>query len=106
MSINVCGGFEWTIYDETTNQESKSLTLVNRREAFPIWSVYIRRAGDQYWGEDQLPDRVLGVGESYTWTIPWNGCYIDVKATTFTGLSTERRNLNVCGGMVWTVYDN
>lgn len=102
--VNVCHGFEWTVYDEKTNQQSNSLTVVNGRDVFPIWSVYIRPAGQVSWGQDQLGGRTIGVGESYTWTISW-GCNVDVKATTFTGLSTVRMNLNVCGGMVWTVYD-
>ena len=106
LKVNVCGGFEWTIYDEKRKQQSKNLKVINRRQNFPIWKVYITPAGRASWGQDQLGDQIINAGESHTWNIPWDGCYVDVKAVTFTGLSTERRNLNVCGGMVWSVYDN
>jgi len=116
-NLNVCGGAEWTVYDEkpsqqrrasyeaTPQQQNKSLQLVNKREAFPIWKVYITSAGELDWGQDQLGDKTLGAGQSQTWTIPWDGCYVDVRAVTFTGIAVERRNLNVCGGTVWTVFD-
>ena len=83
----------------------KSLKIMNKRDAFPIWQVYITPAGQPDWGQDQLGNETINAGESYTWTIPWAGCQVDVKAVTFTGLSTERMGLNVCGGMVWTIYD-
>jgi hypothetical protein len=105
--VDVCGGFEWTLYDEKPKQkqQGKTLQIVNRRDAFPIWGVYITPAGQSDWGPDRLGDLVVNTGQSRTWTIPWEGCHVDVKAVTFTGLATERRGLNVCGGMVWTIYD-
>ena len=104
-NVNVCGGFEWTLIDEEPKQQSKTLQVVNKRDDFPIWKIYITPAGQSDWGKDQLGDEVINAGGSHTWTIPWDGCYVDVKAVTFTGLATERRDLNVCGGMVWTIYD-
>ena len=104
-NLNVCGGSEWTLYDEKPKQQRKTLQVVNRREAFPIWKAYITPAGQLDRGQDQLGDEVINAGESHTWTITWDGCYVDVKVVTFTGLASERRNLNACGGMVWTVYD-
>jgi hypothetical protein len=104
-NLNVCGGVEWTLYDQKANQQSKTLQVVNRREAFPIWKIYITPAGQSGWGQDQLGDRVIDVGDSRSWTIPWDGCYIDVRAVTFTGLAAEGRGINVCSGTVWTIFD-
>lgn len=106
-NVNVCGGFEWTLYDDNSKQkeQNKTLQVVNRREAFPIWKVYITKAGQSNWGNDQLGDVTIEAGQSHTWEIPWEGCYVDVMAVTFTGLSTESRNINVCGGMVWSIVD-
>ncbi|PXX11855.1 hypothetical protein C8R27_12623 [Nitrosomonas ureae] len=104
--LNVCGGFEWTLRDANPKQQSKKLKVINKREAFPIWKVYITPAGQSNWGQDQLGEGVvIGAGESYTWDIPWDGCYVDVKAVTFTGLEAEQRNLNVCGGRNWHLSD-
>jgi hypothetical protein len=83
----------------------KELRIVNKRDAFPIWSVYITPAGQSDWGKDQLGGEVIGAGQSHSWTIPWDGCRVDMKAVTFTGLSTERRNVDICGGFIWTIYD-
>jgi len=106
LNINVCGGFNWTVYDEPAQKQVKTLKIINNRDAFPIWKVYITSAGESGWGQDQLGGQTIAAGYSYTWNIPWNGCYVDVRAETFTGLSTERRNINICGGMEWTLYDN
>ena len=85
--------------------QSKWLRIENHRAAFPIWTVYITPAGAPDWGSDQLGGTTIGAGSSYTWTIPWNGCYVDVKAVTFTGLFAERYRVNICGGFVWTIHD-
>jgi hypothetical protein len=87
--------------------QTKSLKIVNQRSSgFPIVYVYITPAGDETWGQDQLGGHVIGAGESYSWTIPWDGCYVDAMAKTFLGLKAEHRAINVCGGMTWTLYDS
>ncbi len=83
----------------------KWLRVENARDMYPIWAVYITPAGQPGWGDDQLGDTTIAAGSSYTWTIPWSGCYVDIKAVTFTGLSTTSFSVNVCGGGVWTVFD-
>lgn len=84
----------------------KVLRITNHRDLFPIMYVYITPAGRNSWGVDQLGGKTIAAGDSRSWTIPWRGCYIDVQAKTFTGLTAERRNLNVCGGFEWTIYDD
>lgn len=109
--INVCGGGEWSVYDtherktEIHEKQEKSIRIVNNRQQFPIWKVFITQAGERTWGPDRLNDEVIDVGYSKSWTIPWNGCNVDLKASTFTGISVENRNVNVCGGFVWTLSD-
>jgi hypothetical protein len=89
-----------------TDHEDKWVKIINQRSSgFPIWAVYIRPAGYDDWGRDQLNGDTIIAGRSYKWTIPWDGCYVDIKAMTFTGLHTERYGVDVCGGIVWTLYD-
>lgn len=83
----------------------KVLKITNRRDAFPVWEVYISPTGQSEWGKDQLGGKTIGAGQSHSWTIPWDGCYVDVMAKTFTGLTAETRSLNVCGGAEWVIYD-
>jgi hypothetical protein len=85
--------------------QEKWIEIINQRDAFPIFFIYITPAGQGSWGGDQLGGKVLGAGQSRTWTIPWDGCYVDVMAKTFTGLTADRRNVNVCGGFEWTLTD-
>jgi hypothetical protein len=89
-----------------TGYENKWVKIINQRSSgFPIWAVYITPAGDDDWGKDQLNGDTIEAGRTYRWTIPWDGCYVDIKAVTFTGLHSERYGVNVCGGFVWTLYD-
>src|SRR5262245_37392374 len=83
----------------------KWIRVENARDIYPIWAVYITPAGQAGWGDDQLRDDTIAAGDSHTWNIPWSGCRIDIKAVTFTGLSTERFNVNICGGGTWTLFD-
>jgi hypothetical protein len=87
------------------SDKEKWIRVENARDLYPIWAVYITPAGQSGWGEDQLGATTIAAGDSHTWTIPWSGCRIDIKAVTFTGLSTARYDVNVCGGGVWTVFD-
>ncbi len=84
---------------------AKWVRVENHRAAFPIWSLYISPSNSDSWGSDQLGGQVISAGYSRTFTIPWEGCYVDVKVVTFTGLETERRQINVCGGFEWKIYD-
>lgn len=85
---------------------AKEIKVTNQRKSFPIWTLYITPAGRPDWGDDQLGGKVLHAGTSRTWTIPWEGCYVDLLAKTFTGLMIEQRNQYVCGGAEWTIYDD
>lgn len=86
-------------------QQQKWIRIENRREVFPIWFVYLTPAGDRSWGKDQLNGEIISAGSSMKWNIPWDGCYIDARAETFTGLAVEAKVINVCGGYIWTISD-
>lgn len=103
--VDSCSCSQLSFSFRSARAEDKGITIINQREAFPIWFVYITPAGAPDWGNDQRGDTVINAGQSRSWTIPFDGCYVDVKAVSFTGLSTERRSANVCGGMTWTIED-
>ena len=90
---------------DTAFAAEKWVRVVNARAAFPLFYVYITPAGQSTWGDDQLGGTVLAAGDSRTWQVPWNGCRVDLRAVTFTGMSAEQRGVDICGGGTWTIRD-
>lgn len=78
---------------------------LDNRSTFWIAYVYITPAGTSSWGSDVLGNDSILPGNSRKWNIPWETCSIDLKAVSMMGFNVERRNVNICGGGVWTLHD-
>ena len=76
---------------EITNNSDWSLT-----------HLYISSVDQEAWGEDQLSDKVIGTGESFTLTGVPCATY-DVKLRDEDGDECEVANVDICGDGGWTI---
>lgn len=86
-------------------QEARYVRVINETGA-TVARVYVSHSSRSGWGDDKLGSRVLWSGYNIR-VYPNDGtsrCMYDLRAVTVDGRSTERREVNICGGSEWTLY--
>ena len=86
-------------------QEARYVRVINETGA-TVEKIYVSHSSRSGWGRDQLGSQVLWSGYNIR-VYPNDGtsrCVYDLKAVTVDGRSTERREVDICGGSEWTLY--
>ena len=75
---------------------------ISNESDWSLTHLYISSVNQQEWGEDQLGDKVIGTGESFTLTGVPCGTY-DVKLRDEDGDECEVADVDICGNGGWTI---
>ena len=73
---------------------------------YTVEYIYLSHSSRSGWGTDRLGSKVLSSGYNIR-VYPADGtqrCIYDLKAVLVDGRTTERREVDICGGQHWTLY--
>lgn len=81
--------------------------LIENRSSQAILYVRGSPTSDPSFGEDRIPDRVIGSGQTSVVDFDnrTRSCMYDLRVTLADGSNVDRMNVNVCRVSRWTVGD-